>query len=206
MPGFIQDVNGILTEKCKDLPQLMAINLHQRNNLHFRIVLNNWHKSPYVFYDFEKGQDSFYKFEGYRHFNYGEVLKNNQFLLSKVNFINKNFKQNSCLIIVSKTFGYQAMYYLPAATVVIANIHRQRYNAGYTIFRYFKRNDFNGNYFAIPQGIDKLILFDDIFIPYFRNSKIDAICYEVGYSYRLLVHNITNGQKIIFAYNSIRIK
>lgn len=168
------------------------------------IILTNF---LMFFYDFKKDLIDFYTFEGHRHFNYQmEVVKNNKFLISKVDFIKKNFKRESTLIISSTVFGHQVMYYLPEAWVIEANIFKRKDSFSFTFFNHFKSSDYNKKDFVIPMGINKLILFDEIFMPYFQNDKQKVAYFEVGTSYKLLVCDVHPGQRVIFDYRSIRIE
>ncbi|MDP3787103.1 MAG: hypothetical protein Q8R05_06130 [Candidatus Omnitrophota bacterium] len=158
------------------------------------------------FYDFDKGQTDFYSFERYRQFNYQDVVKNNEFLISKIDYIKRNLKPENSLIISSSTFSHQVMYRLPQAIVIQANIIDRKNNYGFNYFNRFRHSYYaRKDDFIIPSGIDKIILFDDIFTPYFTDKQ-NSRYFETGDSYKLTVCAISPGQKIAFDYHSIWIK
>ncbi|MDP2942085.1 MAG: hypothetical protein Q8O36_01010 [Candidatus Omnitrophota bacterium] len=158
------------------------------------------------FYDFDKGQTDFYSFERYRQFNYQDVVKSNKFLTSKIDYIKRNLKPENSLIISSSTFSHQVMYRLPQAIVIQANIIDRKNNYGFNYFNRFRRSYYaRKDDFIIPSGIDKIILFDDIFTPYFTDKQ-NSSYFEMGDSYKLTVCTVSPGQKIAFDYHSIWIK
>lgn len=167
------------------------------------IILTNF----FMFYhDFDNGKVDFYSFEKYRQFNYQDVVKNNRFLISKINLIKKNIRPEETSIISSSTFSHQVMYRLPQAVVIQANIIDRRDNYGFHSFNYFKHSYYKEKkYFVIPEGISKLIVFDEIFMPYFMNKQ-NLSYLETEGAYKLLVYGVTAGQKILFDYHSIQVE
>jgi len=158
------------------------------------------------FYDFDKEGLDLYSFERYRQFNYVDVVKNNRYLISKVNFIKENFKPENTLIISSGVFSHQVMFRLPKTTVIQPGIIYKKDNFGLFLFNNYKRSYYRPKKeFLIPKGITKLILFDDIFIPYLQDGN-KKTHYEVGNSYELLACDVSAGQMIVFDYHSIRIE
>lgn len=157
-------------------------------------------------YDFDRGGSDLYNFARYRQFNYMDVVRNNRFLMSKVNFIKENFKPESTLIISSGTFSHQVMFRLPKATVIQPSIIYKKDNFGFFLFNNYKRSYYRyKKELLVPKGITKLILFDDIFIPYLQDRK-NATHDEIGSSYKLLACDVSAGQKLVFDYHSIRIE
>lgn len=156
------------------------------------------------FYDFDKGGADFYSFEKYRQFNYKDVVNHNHFQMSKINFIKENFKPESLLIISSGAFSYQVMYHLPEAIVIQPNIIYKKDNYGFSLFNRFRRSYFRHKVdFIVPNGITKLILFDDIFIPYFQGKR-DVTYHKAG-DYKLLAYDVSPKQRIVFENYTIRI-
>lgn len=158
------------------------------------------------FYDFDKERHDFYSFKKYRQFNHIDVVKNNRFLTSKVNFIKENFNPENSLVVSTAAFSRQVMFRLPEATVIQPYIIYRKDNFGFYLFKGFKRI-YNAHKmdFVVPKGITKLILFDDIFIP-FLQSKREVTYFTVGNFYKLLVLDVFEGQKLFFDYHSIRVE
>ncbi len=219
--GLLLILGESIVALCADLSQMLT-KLWKRGSKGISQALQNsyWKGRAYAFvlgpiilfnlfmffYDFDKGGPNFYSFERYRQFNYVDVVKNNGFFKSKVNFIKRNFQPRSSLIVSDGAFSHQVMYRIPEACVIQANIIYKKNNFGFFIFNAFKRSYYKDKRdFIIPKGIDKLILFDDIYIPYFQDRG-GATCFEIGNSNKLLVYDVSPGQIVVFDYHSIRVE
>lgn len=191
---------------CEDISQTLRHRYWKRATYAFVLIPIISVNFFMFFFNFNKNGADFYSFERYRQFNYMDVLKNNRFLMSKINFIKNNFKPENLIIISSSTFGCQVKYRLPDAVIIQVNILHKKDNFGLQLFDGFKRLYYkNKKDFIIPKDITKLIIFDDIFVPYIQNRE-NSIYYEVGNSNKLLVYDVTPGERIIFDYHSIRVE
>lgn len=158
------------------------------------------------FHDFDKDRHDFYDFRKYRQFNYNDVLKKSRFLKSKVDFIKKNFDQKNTAVLVTGTFGHQVMYHLPDALIIQAGVIMREDHTNFSTWRRLKQEYYeNANEFIIPEGIQYLVLFDDIFVPYFKNTK-DNNCYKIDDRHKLFVHKVNPGDRLNFSYQVITIE
>ena len=157
------------------------------------------------FHDFDKDKHDFYDFRKYRQFNYNDVLKKSHFLKSKVDFIKKNFNQKNIAVLVTGTFGHQVMYHLPDALIIQAGVIMREDHTSFSTWRRLKQKYYeNANEFIIPEGIQYLVLFDDIFVPYLKNTQ-DNNCYRIDDTHKLFVHKVSPGERFNFAYHSIAV-
>jgi hypothetical protein len=210
--GFLLILGESVVVFCEDVTEALSI-FFRRSLQYIRAATYTLLTGSIIFtnlvmffHNFHKGDSDFYSFEKYRQFNYVDVAKNNEFLMSKVNFIKKNFDPENSLILVSRTFSYQVMYRLPEAQVIQANAIDKKDNFMLRLFHHYRSIEYKmGKDLIVPKGIRTLILFDDLFIPYFK-SKENATVHELGNSYRVLTCGVSMGERIIFDYHSVRIE
>lgn len=167
------------------------------------IVLFN----AYMFlHDFDGDKPDFYDFRRYRPFNYADVRKHNDFLSSRINFISSRFSQKGLLIISSAVFSHQVMFHLPEAIVIQPNMIHKRNNPNFYLYNRYKNYCFQNKIdYIIPDGVNRLVIFDDIFIPYFKSIK-DSESFRLPGQYTLLACAVFPGQKLKFDYRSILIE
>lgn len=159
------------------------------------------------FYDFDKDDDTLlYDFEKYTQSNYNYVVKKNRFSLPKINFIKDKLNPEKSIIIVSSEFGHGAMYHLPNCVVIQPVIIYRKNKTSFMYFHRYKRIYYKDKRdFIIPEGFERVIVFDDRFIPYLEDNASNIRYYTVG-PYRLAEVYAKAGQKIDFNFHSIRIE
>ncbi len=83
---------------------------------------------------------------------------------------------------------------------------QKKNNPNFYFYKRYKNYCFqNKTDYVIPEGINKLVIFDDMYIPYFKNSK-DAEMFTLPGQYKLLARDVFQGQKLMFDYCSILIE
>ena len=159
------------------------------------------------FYDFDKDDDMlFYDFEKYTQSNYNYVVKKNHFSLPKINFIKDKLNPEKSIIIVSSEFGHGVMYHLPDSVVIQPIVIYRKNKTSFMYFCGYKRAYYKYKTdFIIPEDFERVVIFDDRFIPYLEDNTSNIRYYNVGH-YRLAEVGVRAGQKINFDFHSIRIE
>lgn len=159
------------------------------------------------FHDFDKNDKMpFYAFEKYTQSNYNYILKKNRFVISKTDFIKNKLTPRRSLIVASSAFVYQVMYLLPDSVVVQAGgVSKKNKTAFLYCHGYKGAYDRVKKSFIVPDGITKLIVFEDNMIPYIQN-KDKVVYYDIDNMYELAEVDVKAGQKIDFDFHSIQIE
>lgn len=141
-----------------------------------------------------------------RQFNYSDVKKVDDYLITKVNFIKRNFDNRHILIIVSPRFLKQVMYYFPEArTIHAAQLTGRKGKSGLSLYYNRECVDIKEDYFRLPPDINTLIIFDDILIPYLKTDKHSRLI-RIKDAMDILVTYLKEYSVVEFSENSITLK
>jgi hypothetical protein len=98
------------------------------------------------------------------------------------------------------------MYYLPEALVIHSNrVDKEGNNAFYQFQKLRQSISADKMSFTVPEGIERLMIFDDYLATYVK-QKDELKIYEINGPYKLFLLPIMPETKINFDYHSISIE